>query len=191
MILGMVEYRKPRDAASEALIALRLAMGKTQAAFAVEVLKTAVTTIARYETSHRPPGDVLLRLADIANEHGLAELQSKFQLFYLEDAMRNLGSKLVMVPRTGTEPARGFLTMSLSERAIGVARICMRLLNLMNSGQDIPPEIDKAYSSLEEALTKDDSDLVKQIHQTMLAAGTGRLPQAKKNKSSKRGRTTQ
>jgi hypothetical protein len=51
VILGaMSEHRKPRDAASDALIALRTAMGKTQAAFAVEVLKTAVTTIARYET---------------------------------------------------------------------------------------------------------------------------------------------
>lgn len=191
MILGMVDYKKPRDAASEALIALRLAMGKTQAAFAVEVLKTAVTTIARYETSHRPPGDVLLRLADIAKEHGLAELQSKFQLFYLEDAMKNLGSKLVMVPSTATEPARGFLTMSLSERTIGAAQICMRLLSLMNSDQEIPPEVDKAFSSLEKALTKDESPLVKQIHRVMLAAGTGRMPQAKKSKSPKRGRTTQ
>jgi hypothetical protein len=191
MILGMVEYRKPRDAASEALIALRLAIGKTQAAFAVEVLKTAVTTIARYETSHRPPGDVLLRLADIANEHGLADLQSKFQLFYLEDAMKNLGSKLVMVPQTATEPARGFLTMSLSERAIGVARVCMRLLSLMNSDQKIPPEVDRAFSSLDKALTKDDGPSVKQIHQIMLSAGTGRPPEAKKSKSAKRGRTIQ
>jgi hypothetical protein len=112
---GMIEYKKTRDDASQALIDLRTKMGKTQAAFAVEVLKTAVTTIARYETSHRPPGDVLIRLSDIAREHGFHELASKFRLFYLEDVLKVIGSQITMVPEEGSTPAHGYLTTFLSD----------------------------------------------------------------------------
>jgi hypothetical protein len=109
----MTEYTKPRDAASQALIDLRVKMGKTQAGFAVEVLKTAVTTIARYETSHRPPGEVLLRLSEIAGEYD-AELSSKFRIFYLEDVLKAVGNQVTWVPKTESEPVRGFVTASLS-----------------------------------------------------------------------------
>jgi hypothetical protein len=164
-------------------------MGKTQAAFAVEVLKTAVTTIARYETNGPPRGEVLLRLRDIAQGQGLLELSSKFELLYIDDVLKNLGSRLTMVPATRTEPARGFLIMSLSARAIGPARTCMRLLSLMNSDQKIRPEIDKASSSLNEELTKDDDLVRKQIDQAMISAVTGQAPPTEKTKGLKRERT--
>ena len=118
----------PRDTASTALVALRTAMGKTQQQFAVEVLKTAITTVARYETSHPPRGEVLLRLATIANEaaHGrplkvaepLLELAGVFHGLYFEEVLRNFGAKtdfLVSIPKTATRPAVGYLVSRIED----------------------------------------------------------------------------
>jgi len=57
-----------REAASEALIELRQAMGKTQQEFSTYILNSAINTVARYETTHPPKGDALLRLARIARD---------------------------------------------------------------------------------------------------------------------------
>lgn len=78
-------------------------MGKTQQAFAVEILGTAITTVARYETSHPPRGEVLLRLADIAAENQLLDLRDEFRSLYLDEVMSNLKFNLVINPVT---PAR-------------------------------------------------------------------------------------
>jgi hypothetical protein len=112
-VSDMVEYRKPRDAASLALIELRNKMGLTQAGLAVAFLKTAVTTVAKYETSHRPPTEMLLRLSEIAKAHDPA-LASKFRIFYLEDVLKAVGNQVTWVPKTESEPLRGFVTASLS-----------------------------------------------------------------------------
>jgi hypothetical protein len=109
----MVEYSKPRDEASWALIALRDKMRLTQAGLAVAFLKTAVTTVAKYETSHRPPTEMLLRLSEIAKVHA-PELADQFKIFYLEDVLKALGNQVTWVPKTASEPARGFVTASLS-----------------------------------------------------------------------------
>jgi len=81
---------KKRDEASETLIALRRAMGMTQAQFAVVVLETAVTTVARYETSHPPQHELLLRLANIARQHGHDDLYGRFNFLYLKGAIQRL-----------------------------------------------------------------------------------------------------
>jgi transcriptional regulator with XRE-family HTH domain len=87
----VTESEKKRSDASEALIALRKAMGKTQQTFAVEVLKTAIGTIARYESSDPPRGDVLLRLRDIAREQGLIGAADEFQRIWLQEVHKALG----------------------------------------------------------------------------------------------------
>jgi transcriptional regulator with XRE-family HTH domain len=107
----MVEYSKPRDAASQALIELRNKMGLTQAGLAIAYLKTAVTTVAKYETSHRPPTEMLLRLSEIANEHA-PELAGQFKIFYLEDVLKAVGNQVTWIGNK--ESARGFVTASLS-----------------------------------------------------------------------------
>lgn len=81
----MVEHNEQRDAASSALIKLRREMGKTQQTFAVEVLDVAIGTVARYETSEPPRGEVLLRLADIAREQNLPELARIFERVWVEN----------------------------------------------------------------------------------------------------------
>lgn len=63
--------------ASEALKALRAALGETQQQFAHRV-GMAITTIARYETSRPPRGSVLVTFANIAEENGLHEIATRF-----------------------------------------------------------------------------------------------------------------
>lgn len=132
-MIAMASDEKKRDAASEALISLRKAMGKTQQTFAVEVLKTAIGTVARYETSDPPRGDVLLRLSDIARKNGFHELSSEFELLYLDGVQKKLGSRLIVIPPTESEPARGYLNVALSGiAAITSARAFLGLLDQCN-----------------------------------------------------------
>jgi len=58
-----------RHSVSRALIELRKLLGETQQQFASR-LGTAITTIARYETSRPPRGRVLARLEQIARSEG-------------------------------------------------------------------------------------------------------------------------
>lgn len=57
-----------REPISEAVIRLREALGENQQQFANR-LGTAITTIARYETSRPPSGQALVALAKLAVEH--------------------------------------------------------------------------------------------------------------------------
>jgi transcriptional regulator with XRE-family HTH domain len=77
---------KTRNTVRRAVVELRNALGLTQQKFA-GVLNTAVTTIARYETSHPPSGKALLRLAEIAHEKGLLDLSGQFRLMYLDEVL--------------------------------------------------------------------------------------------------------
>jgi transcriptional regulator with XRE-family HTH domain len=131
----MEKHRKTRDAASDALVALRKAMGKTQQTFAVEVLKTAITTIARYESSNPPPrGEVLLRLRDIAVQHGFHELASRFELLFVEDITGKLAYRLTRFPATETRPAYGIGILRLEgERALSSMYDYQKILGELNS----------------------------------------------------------
>jgi transcriptional regulator with XRE-family HTH domain len=97
MLAAMEQHETPRHAASKAVIALRKALGMTQQELAVKVLKTAITTVARWETSHPPHGDALLKLADIAGRKGLFDIQYRFRGLYLQEVYEKNGS----TPYTG------------------------------------------------------------------------------------------
>jgi hypothetical protein len=113
----MKKYEKPRHAASNAVAALRKAVGKIQTNFAVEDLKVAVSTLARYETSTPPRGDVLLQLAAIADreassrsgveQHQFVELRETFRFLFLADVRKTLGFDLVVYHATKDQPAHG------------------------------------------------------------------------------------
>jgi hypothetical protein len=106
----MARNERAGHKAKRALIALRKALGKTQQAFAVEILKTAITTVARYETSHPPRGEVLLRLADIALSNGHADLAGEFRFIYLDEILKNLKFDTIIDP----VGRRGYLLSKLS-----------------------------------------------------------------------------
>ena len=80
-----------RHPVSQALAELRRAIGKTQQEFATQVLKTSLVTIARYETSHPPRGNVLLRLADIAEENKLPDIARVFRHAFAQEAFKRIG----------------------------------------------------------------------------------------------------
>jgi DNA-binding transcriptional regulator YiaG len=98
MILDMGRNSKKRHAASEAVIALREALNQTQQAFAHK-MKTAIVTIARWETSQPPHGLTLLRLAEVAKqawikntggagvESRLDDLHKKFFGLYMDEVI--------------------------------------------------------------------------------------------------------
>ncbi len=89
-----------RHPASDALIRLRGALAKTQQAFAVEDMRTAVTTVGRWETTHPPRGDVLLRLAEIADKAGEAALRDVFRRLYVDDIFARLNFRWSLHPAT-------------------------------------------------------------------------------------------
>src|ERR1041385_9011615 len=97
----MNDNEKRRHDASSAVAALRKEMAMNQTSFAVEVLKVAVSTLARYETSTPPRRDVLHKLAVIAGREALSpectpeqrtryvELRDTFRVLYFKDSFED------------------------------------------------------------------------------------------------------
>lgn len=79
----------------EALKKLRLGLKETQQTFANR-MKTAITTIARYETSRPPRGRALVQLEKIARENGFEEYANVFRDALNEDLGGDLQSIEVM-----------------------------------------------------------------------------------------------
>jgi transcriptional regulator with XRE-family HTH domain len=96
---------------SKGVYELRTLLGDSQQAFSNR-LGLALNTIARYETSREPTGEVLL-LSDLAEQHGHFQLRDFFRTRYIDEVFRKLNFQLLMVPRTKSEPARGYLMLRL------------------------------------------------------------------------------
>ena len=77
--------------AARLVAALRKALGMTQQAFASHI-KTAVTTVARWETNNPPPrGEALLKLAAVAQDTGhSAAIAEELLKLYLDDVAPRL-----------------------------------------------------------------------------------------------------
>jgi transcriptional regulator with XRE-family HTH domain len=69
---------KPKSSVSDAVRALRAALDESQQSFAYR-MKTAIRTIARYETVRPPKGKALAELYRVAEETGNAELADIFR----------------------------------------------------------------------------------------------------------------
>jgi transcriptional regulator with XRE-family HTH domain len=86
------------------VIELRTSLGDTQEEFAAR-LRTALSTVARYETSRPPAGAMLLRLAAVAEQNAighkaddakakaLINLATTFKALYFDEVARDLGVK--------------------------------------------------------------------------------------------------
>jgi transcriptional regulator with XRE-family HTH domain len=121
--------------ASDALIALRKALGKSQSEFALELLDTAVTTVSRYETSNPPVGKVLLRLAKIADTHGLFHIRDLFRGIYIEEIIAPLDFEVVQCPPIRVVPEHGYLIMRLHE---GESECVMAFVLLLRKRRNSP-----------------------------------------------------
>jgi transcriptional regulator with XRE-family HTH domain len=177
IFVDMKDLQKTRNAPSEALIALRKAMGKTQQTFAVEVLKSAIGTVARYETSDPPQGDLLLRLAEIAGHHKLIHLRDVFRRLYFEEVKRKLGFDLMTIAKTETEPAHGCLMLHLDgEEALRLAQIVVILnAQLASDNPKIRQNAISGVSSLQITARKYGNPAVGEIQDAFRSAQTGRL----------------
>ena len=74
----MKKPKKTKDSLCEAVRNLRTALGESQQAFAYR-MKTAIRTIARYETNAPPKGKALAELFWAATETGNQEIARVFQ----------------------------------------------------------------------------------------------------------------
>jgi hypothetical protein len=162
----MKENDRTRHATSDALIALRQAMKMTQAQFAVLVLDCAITTVGRYETTHPPQGDLLLRLGKIAKqeankqERSAAERQifidlgDRFSELYVQDVHDRLGWDLMMIPKTEAEREHAHvLTRVNGERAIKLANYFIWVARALDAKDEneIPNEALEASAAMQKA----------------------------------------
>jgi len=111
MMNVMKEPKTQRNAASAAVIGLRAALGMTQQRFAVEVLQSALNTVARYETTNPPSGEALLRLAKIADENALSDLAARFRRLHLDENLSNMPNLVI-----DAQAETGWLLMRLDGR---------------------------------------------------------------------------
>jgi hypothetical protein len=128
------------DEASKLVIELRRVLDKTQQAFAVEFMKTAITTIARWETSHPPRGKALIRLAEIADQSGFPLLGEEFEVLYADDMVPNLRSDVLahVSSETETEEPCGYVIFKFNERYT-ISRAIEFLRNLQPKSQNDEP----------------------------------------------------
>jgi transcriptional regulator with XRE-family HTH domain len=90
----------PSKTLQQTIKELRAHLGLTQQNLAV-MLKKALTTVARWETSRPPKGAILFELQGLALDNGLPELASVFEEAIVTDAL--VGSRALTVPVTDDE----------------------------------------------------------------------------------------
>ena len=172
-------------------------MGKTQAQFAVQVVETAVTTVARWETSHPPQGDLLLRLGEIAQQQGMFDLRNVFRKLYAKEAVRKLGFDLMRIQETETEPAHGYYFKHISgELALsGIQDFNILLSQLESPNPKVKRNAISLLSVLREGVRKFENPAVGEIHDALLPARAGQplssAPKSKQQKNSKQSRVTE
>ena len=95
-----------KDPVSEAVRDLRTALGESQQAFAYR-MKTAIRTIARYETVRPPKGNALAEFARVAEETGNEKAAKVFREALMSElpAVGEL-TKLGLRASTGLPPIR-------------------------------------------------------------------------------------
>jgi transcriptional regulator with XRE-family HTH domain len=137
---AMGRHSKKRHAASEAVIALREALGQTQQAFAHK-MKTAIVTIARWETSQPPHGQALLRLAEVAKQAWLKDkagpdvespfdgLQFKFVGLYIDEVLADVsgsvspGERYNQIFKWNPKTSTGFVVAKVQGSAQKIAAV--------------------------------------------------------------------
>ena len=104
---------RKRHRLSQAVIDLRTALGKTQQEFAA-YLKTALSTIARYETNRPPSGAILASLAATAQEIGRGDLALDFMSeLGRELNLREIRGGHLSVDSSFVENPRGYLLLNI------------------------------------------------------------------------------
>jgi len=125
----MPENENQRDPISQAIRAVRLALGESQQAFAYR-MKTAIRTIARYETTRAPRGAELAQFHRLAVEQGFREQADVFA----KAMEQELEMRAESIPRTIEE-----------QELLGLLFLLMR-------NRDRVPGLDQGFRTVRETL---------------------------------------
>jgi hypothetical protein len=157
---------KERDKASQALIDLRIAMGMSQGEFADNVMGLSEISIARYETSHPPRGEQLIRFAEIADQQGrlakdnhrrqysFAMIADRFRVLYVAGLVDSAPAQLTMVRASTEEPEHGYLLTKVEgEQGLRSAQNYLSILAALRSSSKAARAIaEKLVDQMEEAV---------------------------------------
>ena len=139
----MKRTKKTKDPLCDAVRNLRTALGESQQAFAYR-MKTAIRTIARYETSTAPKGKALAELFWVAADTGNAELANVFR-----------GALVGEIGVVGKFTQLGALA---SRTVPGIHSDLAVMLNDFKNGSDSPEiKIAKAIETLERIVPEMDN----------------------------------
>jgi hypothetical protein len=181
----MKVYDKPRDEASRAVIELRNAVGMNQAEFAIKVLGSAVTTMSRYETTHPPRREQLLKFSAIATEQAelllkqiekektvpgthenyerlvrLVNLGNRFHALYLADFLKSYGDDLFAF--RGTDRERAYAIVLARAKGPEGVRAAIAFLTLLSALDSNVPKRKARALKLLETLEGAEKDLISQ-----------------------------
>jgi transcriptional regulator with XRE-family HTH domain len=138
------------DPVSQAIRAVRLALGESQQAFAYR-MKTAIRTIARYETTRAPRGAELAQFHRLAVAQGFREQADVFAKAMEEE----LEMRAESIPRT------------LEEQEL------LGLLFLIMRNRDRVPGLDQGFRAVREALLRNFDLIEKHWRKSKKVLGIG------------------
>jgi transcriptional regulator with XRE-family HTH domain len=146
--------RAPRNAASRAVLNLRTTLGQTQQSFATDI-KTALTTVSRWEGRLPPHGETLLRLRDVAEKAArrrnvpkpeverLIQIRDVFHELYWRELLSDKDAQLITFLPTETKPVRGYLLVKVEgDIEIDAARKVL-VLGVANAVKNTPEVSDE------------------------------------------------
>jgi transcriptional regulator with XRE-family HTH domain len=178
---------RERSTASKAVIELREALGLSQGEFASKVLLLSEISVARYETSHPPRGEQLLRLKEIADRQAswllqkvedkrtdasekdprdlekmltYVRLAERFASLYIEDLVKLSPREFVTVRASANEPEHGYLVLRVDgiENVIAAQDFLSVIQGLKSKNKKKKAAALKALDAMEEARKAIDGD---------------------------------
>jgi transcriptional regulator with XRE-family HTH domain len=179
---------RKKTALSQAVCDLRAVLGDSQQAFSNR-LGVALHTIARYETYRPPSGEALLKLANVAEQHGHLQSRDFFRIHYVDEVFKELGFQVLMVPPTESEPARGYLMSTLRRGSeFGYAQSFLSVLAATRSTDaDVSRTANKGFAALERVARECNANpLVDDIHHAFRTAISGERDEDERNTSSRK-----
>jgi transcriptional regulator with XRE-family HTH domain len=172
--------RTERAAASKAVRELRELIGYSQTELAGR-LDVSLGTVARWETSNPPQGEVLLKLADIAKAEGVEALRPsswlalraltvRFQVIFADELINFAPAKLIWEPASVDRNAHGYLFMKIdAPEGLRAASSFLSLIPALNSkSKDVRDAAIAIADRLVEDVEKlDGSEIVKGIRDAL------------------------
>jgi transcriptional regulator with XRE-family HTH domain len=153
---------------SKAVVELRVLLGENQQAFSNR-LGIALNTVARYETSRPPSGEMLLRLGQLAAMHHETFPQRDIFFDAYADELGKSAFELMTLPHTKNRPVlcipRGLFE---GDKQWEAAQCFMVILSVVRSGE--PKSSEEALAAIRKLADKYSSPLQRGLQDTVRGA---------------------